>query len=139
MKVFIDTDVIIDFLTGRPPFGENAKLIFQAGKEGRLSLYTSPVVLSNVSYIIEALESKKTAFAKIKKFCELVQICSMGQTTIDSVIKSKFPNFEDGLQSYGAIQSNIAVLVTRNIKDYKHSTISVMTPEELLSSLERVG
>lgn len=137
MKVFVDSDVIIDFLTGRAPFGENAKLIFQLGREKKLILYTSPLILANVNYIIGVMESKKVAFTKIKMFSELVKICPMGQSTIDSAIRSKFTDFEDALQNFCAEESNITVLVRRNIKDFKRSNISIMKPEELISSISQ--
>lgn len=135
MKVFVDSDVIIDFLTGRTPFGENAKLIFQLGQEEKLNLYTSPLILANANYIIGIMESKKVALAKIKRFCELVKVCPMSQSTVDSAIRSTFTDFEDALQNFCAEEANISILVTRNIKDFKRSNISIMKPEELISSI----
>ena len=135
MKVFVDSDVIIDFLTGRTPFGENAKLIFQLGQEKKLSLYTSPLILANANYIIGIMESKKVALIKIKRFCELIKVCPMSQSTVDRAVRSTFTDFEDALQNFCAEEANISILVTRNIKDFKRSNISIMKPEELISSI----
>ena len=130
MKIFLDSDVIIDFLTNRNPFGVDAKMIFQLNEEEQIDIYTSAVALSNVNYIIGTLESEKIALVKTKKLLKLLRICQIGQTTVDKAASSKFNDFEDALQNFSALESNINILITRNIKDYKKSELSILTPKE---------
>jgi hypothetical protein len=48
-------------------------------------------------------------------------------------LSSGFKDFEDALQNYSAeISGDIDVIITRNIKDFKNSTLGVMTPENYL-------
>ena len=51
-------------------------------------------------------------------------------------IDSEYSDFEDALQNFSA-QNNglINTIVTRNIKDYKKSKLSVLTPEMFLKTL----
>ena len=47
-----------------------------------------------------------------------------------SALNSKFANFEDALQNFSAVESSlIEIILTRNLKDYKQSDLSVMSPE----------
>ena len=52
----------------------------------------------------------------------------MDKKVVLKALNSFFKDFEDALQNYAAINSEIIdVIITRNIKDFKNSEISVMT------------
>jgi predicted nucleic acid-binding protein len=44
-----------------------------------------------------------------------------------------FNDFEDGIQYYTALESQANLIITRNLKDFKHSNIPVMSPKEFLA------
>jgi hypothetical protein len=52
-------------------------------------------------------------------------------------LHSGFPDFEDGFQNACARQAGVAILVTRNIRDYTKSDLSIMTPDSYLKLLKR--
>jgi predicted nucleic acid-binding protein len=134
-KVFIDADVIIDFLTMREPFGEDAKKLFQVSLDGSIELYSSALAIANANYIIGKISSPKVALAKIKKLLPLVRICAMDQKAVDLAVASAFTDFEDALQNFCAEGGDIDIITTRNIKDYKRSAVAVLTPKELIAGL----
>lgn len=45
-----------------------------------------------------------------------------------------FNDFEDGLQYYTALENEIGIIITRNLKDFKHSKIAVMTASQYLKN-----
>jgi hypothetical protein len=48
-------------------------------------------------------------------------------------LNSKFKDFEDALQNYAAeIDKEIDVILTRNSKDFKNSSLLVMTPDNYI-------
>ena len=47
-------------------------------------------------------------------------------------LSSSFKDFEDAIQSYSALENGIKVLITRNLKDYTQSDLTVFTAEEFL-------
>ena len=55
---------------------------------------------------------------------------------VQSALTSEFKDFEDALKNFSAINDGtIDVIITRNIKDFKHSDIGVLTPENFLNML----
>jgi predicted nucleic acid-binding protein len=134
MKIFLDTNVIIDFLTKREPFAEEIKDIFQLSFEGKYQLYVSSVTITNTFYIISRLENTASAKKNILKLMDLVYVLNVGQTTIRKALESKFKDFEDGVQNYCAEESKIKTIVTRNVKDFKSSSLIVLTPKEFIIS-----
>ena len=51
MKVYIDTNILIDLVCLREPFAEQAQKLFALGYIGKLSLITSALSFVNTIYI----------------------------------------------------------------------------------------
>ena len=68
----------------------------------------------------------------LNNFQILVNILFVDEKIIDLALQSVFNDFEDGIQYFTAIQNNIPIILTRNLRDYKLSAIPVMTAEDFL-------
>ena len=127
--IFIDTDVIIDFLIDREPHSREAAIIFTLIEQKKLKGYVSSLTFSNLYYVLRKIESHNKVIAKLDSISRLLTILKVDQQIIKLAIASEFPDFEDSIQYNCALgYKKIDVLITRNIKDYKGSQISVMTP-----------
>ncbi|MEM9671965.1 MAG: PIN domain-containing protein [Cyclobacteriaceae bacterium] len=69
----------------------------------------------------------------ISKIIRLVDIQSVGKSTVEKAAQSEFKDFEDALQNYCAEEAKVSTIVTRNVKDYNKSNLSILTPSELLA------
>ena len=131
--IFIDTDVIIDFLIDREPHSREAAIIFTLVEQKKLKGFVSSLTFSNLYYVLRKIESHNKVIAKLDSISRLLTILKVDQQTIKYAISSGFTDFEDGIQYYCARDfRKIDVIITRNIKDYKSSDIPVMTPAEYL-------
>jgi len=127
--IFIDTDVIIDFLIDREPHSREAAIIFTLIEQKKLKGYVSSLTFSNLYYVLRKIESHNKVIAKLDSISRLLTILKVDQQIIKFAIASGFPDFEDSIQYNCALDyKKIDVLITRNIKDYKGSQIPVMTP-----------
>ena len=76
----------------------------------------------------------KDARSIVGKLKVLVKPRALNDRVIDLALNDlNFKNFEDGIQYYTALESKANSLITRNLKDFKHSTIPVMSSKELLA------
>lgn len=132
-KVFMDTDVILDFLLNRDPYISEITEIIERSVLNEMTLCVSSLTISNLHYIISRIENKKSANNKIKKILKLLTVENVGQTTVTKAMESEFSDFEDGIQNYCAEEADHKVLITRNTKDYKNSSLAIMTPKEFLA------
>jgi len=131
--IFIDTDVIIDFLIDREPHSREAAIIFTLIEQKKLKGYVSSLTFSNLYYVLRKIESHNKVIAKLDSISRLLTILKVDQQTIMYAIASGFPDFEDSIQYNCALDyKKIDVLITRNIKDYKGSEIPLMTPADYL-------
>jgi len=131
--LFIDTDVIIDFLIDRRPHSREAAIIFTLIDNKKMRGYASSLTFSNLYYILRKLESHNKVIAKLDSLSKMVNILRVDEQIIKNAISSSFPDFEDTIQYFSALDSKkIDVIITRNTKDYKNSGIPVMTPGDFL-------
>lgn len=132
-RVFLDANVILDFLLLRSPYTEVAKRIFYMKEESEIDLYVSALSFGIASYYLE--KSKRNSSELIPKLLKLVEVIDLTKELIEQASISNFSDFEDALQYYSAKKvAGIDILVTRNKKDFKQSSIPVATPEEFLAS-----
>lgn len=136
-KVFIDSDVVLDFLTKREPFQEAAMRIFEYANRGKMKLFVSSLAINNINYVISKLESAEKAKRQLMVLLELIEILPVGKSTVKKSLFSDFNDFEDGLQNFCAEEGKLTTIVTRNIKDYSSSSLVIQTPREFLAGFER--
>jgi predicted nucleic acid-binding protein len=134
--LFIDTDVIIDFLIDRKPHSREAAILFTLIEQKKIKGYVSSLTFSNLYYILRKVESHNKVINKLDSISRLVTILKVDQKAIKDAIASGFQDFEDSIQYFCAIDNKkIDVLITRNTKDYKNSEIPVMTPSDYLKTV----
>lgn len=136
MKVFLDSDVLLDYLTARDPFLDEIKIIIDKGIRNEIKLFTSSLIIANIHYFISKAENSKQAIYKIDKLTSFIKVLSVGENEIKESIKSKFKDFEDCIQNSCATNSKMDVIVTRNIKDFKLSQLPILTPKEFVIKIE---
>jgi predicted nucleic acid-binding protein len=132
-KIFVDTDVCIDLLSGRKPFNKTAEILFSQADNKKIKIYVSSISFSNIDYVLRSQYSSTHSRQVIGKFKTLVNVLAVDSKTIDLAIASDFQDFEDAIQYSCAIENNLTTLITRNIKDYKKASITVLTPETFLA------
>ena len=127
-NLFLDTNVIIDFIADRKPFSEVAAILFDLAEKKQISLFMSALSYSNIYYIIKKNCSHK----------EMLMILQDLETIVETMdaLKSDFNDFEDAIQYQTAISNNdMDAIVTRNTKDFSKSKLAIFTPGEIVLAL----
>lgn len=134
-SIFLDTDVLLDFLMQRASFFEQSKQIVQNCANGKFAIFMSPLSLSNCFYFLRKVHGTSKSIELLKRVVRICEIVGMHRSTIVSALDSNFSDFEDALQHYSALENGtIDAIVTRNVVDYRTSTLPVFTPTEFLAA-----
>lgn len=129
---FLDTNILLDFLGNRIPFGRLALKIFKKGLEKEWSLWTSSNSVTTAYYILEKDSNSELAKEKIGQLLQYISVHPILKEDLQAALASRFKDFEDGVQHFCALsQGRIDGIITRNKKDFKHSQLPVYAPEEL--------
>ncbi len=134
-KVFVDTDVILDFMMDREPFADITGILFSMGDTGKIRIFTSGLVFSNCYYILRKIASHGKVVEKLKSLSSFIDFVPVNKQVVLEALHSSFKDFEDAIQNASAAHAGIEILLTRDTKDYRTSGLSVMTPDEYLASL----
>lgn len=131
--VLIDADVILDFFFDREPFAAYATEIFVLCENNLIKGYTTPVIISNVYYLLKKIAKHDIIIDKLKQLLSIIEIAAVDKNVIIEALNSKFKDFEDALENFAAENNDaIKIILTRNIKDYQHSKLAVFSPEMYL-------
>ena len=137
MKVFLDTNVVIDFLGKRDGFFENASLIFQMQKEGKLNATISSLTVVNCAYILGKAFSKEVMLNKVEELCRLFQVSGIDRATIIAALEMKPSDFEDAVQYLSALPYQPDIIITRDKKGFSTIGIPIMTPTEFIAACRK--
>jgi predicted nucleic acid-binding protein len=127
-RILIDTNIIIDLLSKREPFYHEAAILFSLADKEKVSLFTSALSIANVNYIL--LKQRKAEDAKqiLRKLKLIVGILGLDEKIVDLALNDDtFDDFEDSLQYYSALENDIEIIISRNLKDFVNSKLPVMT------------
>ena len=132
-KIFLDTNVVIDLLDKREPFYRDAVTLFTWAYHKKITLYISALTYATASYLLRKHGKTKMRLL-LDNLRQLSKVTTIGEKEIDDALASAFDDYEDALQYYSALNKKVDVIVTRNKKDFAHSKLPVLSPDEFLNT-----
>ena len=134
-KLFIDCNIILDWLIDRPPFSQYAEELLTKIEQGEVEGYISPLILANTYYILRKLATKRLANEFLNDSLKIFKIIDLTSGLTIKAIKNKYKDFEDDLHYFTANANNLKYIITRNKTDFIKSNIKILTAEEYLKRL----
>ncbi len=133
MKIFIDTNILLDVLRNRQPFAKESLSIWSLVESGKMEGYISAISFNNVHYILRRAFDNKTADDAMRIMRDTFRIIPLDERILNKAIDSKSNDFEDAIQFFSAIHADVDYIITRNVKDFSYQDISALTPEAFLA------
>ncbi len=133
MKLFVDTNVVLDVLAQREPwFNDSARLlahIERGGATGHIAAHT----LTTLHYLLARHLGQQKAAAVLIDLTTLLRIEPVDHLVLQQALALGWRDFEDAVQAVTAAQCQADYLVTRNPRDFKQSLVPIITPSEFLA------
>ncbi|KQC06122.1 MAG: twitching motility protein PilT, partial [Candidatus Cloacimonas sp. SDB] len=118
-------------------FYQSAAKLFSLADQEKVELYTSSLSFANTYYILNREMNESKVREILRKLKILVKVVSIDEKIIDLSLNSDFRDFEDAIQYYAAIESDIDIIITRNLKDFKKSELPVMTGSQFINMITK--
>lgn len=132
---FLDTNVVIDFLADRAPFSFEAAKLFNLVVSGKIVLHISAVSYNNIYYVMRQSLTNAATIKLLEKLSEMIEITDVTAHIIRLSLKTDFKDYDDAIQYHCALSiPEVQAIITRNTKDFKKSTLPVLTPTEALKT-----
>ena len=130
MKIYVDTNVIMDFLLGRDIDAFN---LFMVSLKCKHFIVISDLVLSELRF--QKLENESTRFLNLCESHRKISVEKTSEADKEAALKLLSlheTHFNDALHKVLAVNAGADCIVTKNIKDFKcFADISILRPDEL--------
>ena len=136
MKLFLDTNVVMDIMECRTPFVYDAVRIIRMGYEGTHQLFASDLTFANVAYLSRKSMSLNQLYEQLSILRTYLYVVGIGEQAVDEALRLRHKDFEDVLQYFAAKQIAADCIIKRNKKVFLFSDIQVWTQEEYLKTDE---
>ncbi len=140
MKIFIDTNIVLDVLLHRTDFFDASYNVLKLAALDKTKAFVTANSITDIYYILHrANKDHVKSKDAIVKLLSLVGIADVLASDIINSLLSKVTDFEDAL--VGAIAKRVKAhyIVTRNTKDFEKSPVPAIDPQDFLIKLESGG
>jgi predicted nucleic acid-binding protein len=133
---FVDTNILLDLLGQREPFGAAAAQLLERAVHQETTLHVSALSFSHIDYILRKAMPAPERLYKMARLASVLTIVTVDQTVVENALYAGFPDFEDGLQYCAALTvPGIEAIITRDPKGFASGVLPVLTPPEALVRL----
>lgn len=134
---FVDTNVLMDFLTNREPFAAEAEQLFLLAHAKQAVLYVASLSFSNAYYLMRQAHSHTDTIGLLTDLRNLTRVVGVADTQVAQALKSNFCDFEDALQYFSAETiPGLSAIITRNPKDFRESKLPILSPTAALAEIQ---
>ncbi len=130
MRLFLDTDILLDVLLKREPFFDTSRAVLDWAEANPGDAAVSCYGLANLHYL-----SANGAEPFIRDLLKFVEIPPVGTVEMLSALDLDFSDLEDAMQAISARIFGAHFVVTRNTRHFHKSPIPARTPKRLISHL----
>lgn len=135
MRVFLDTNILLDIVEARQKFLLASSNVFDLGIRGKIQMYATPLSFANCVYSARKNVGYEQAINGLKSLKSYVKTATMDDEQVVEALNSGMPDFEDMLQYKAAEASKCDVIVTRDKKRHFPSDgLPILSPEAFLNS-----
>ena len=128
MKILLDTNILIDYLTIREPLFDEADQIVQLCTDEKLEGYVAAHAITDLFYILRK-SGAETRRKRLKWVCTVFTVIGIDKDKLMKVFDNEdFNDIEDCLQEICAEEYHLDYIVTRNVKDFKGGSVPAVPP-----------
>lgn len=137
MRALLDTNVMVDLFTGRPPEGEAAAKLQIMQILGDIELWVSAKSFTDVFYVMRKENQSADIQQTFVRSLEFLKVCAVDADDIRQTAERCWPDFEDCLIAQCAEKVKADVLLTRDKKGFAQSSVFACSPVTFFDYLER--
>jgi hypothetical protein len=135
MKLFLDTNILLDVLLARPEFCGDSAIVWDLCESNRAQGFVSSVSVSNAHYNIGKRLGKDKALAGVKLALSIFDVVPADKDLLIHATSFPRPDFEDVIQMLSAKRTAAEYLLTRDPQHFKSAPVPALSPAEYVRKL----
>ena len=137
MNVFLDTNVVVDFMGERAGFFDDAATIFAMIEDRKITASASALTIVNCAYILKKAFNSDIMLEKVETLCQMLNITPIDRSQLMNAVQLKPYDYEDAVQYLSALPYRADVIITRDKRGFNDFDILVMTPAEFVNKAKQ--
>jgi predicted nucleic acid-binding protein len=135
MRVFVDTNVLLDVLARREPFYADAARIWSLAERGKIEALISAISYNNTYYVVRRASNRRSAEKGLRLIRNVFTPVPLTIQVLNQAMDAGFEDIEDALQFYSALHAEADCLITRDADHFPSEDLPVLAPAAFLASL----
>ncbi len=135
MRVFLDTNILLDIVEQRMPFYPESRAVLDRCDELDFDLYIAWHGLATVFYITAKKQSESYATEMIRNLLSWATVSTVGQDEAAEALLYGIRDYEDALQAAAANACAASWFVTRDSRGFIGSPVPSISPVDFLVQL----
>lgn len=136
MKVFVDTDIVLDACLPERKGKALAEKILALEDVEHTRIYISSLTMADAAYFLRQHEGKARALEVLTQLFRRHHVLPVNDMCVYHALRSECPDFEDAMQITCADYGSCDCIVTANARHLRgYAPMPVFTPEEFLAGL----
>jgi predicted nucleic acid-binding protein len=134
-RLFLDTNIIVDLLMERDFELDAIHEIIKLSEKGIVEISISESIISTTFYIMRK-ERKINPLAAFREICKTANVLPFTKDILYFPLE-KFPDKEDALLYFLALNGKMNYFITRNVKDFtfKFPSLPVVSPSNFIKEI----
>lgn len=137
MKLLLDTNILIDLVTKREPFGTDARKLSVAALFKDVQLWVTTQSYTDAQFILGRTYDKDEVWQALLETLELFIPCAVNASDLKPALESEWEEAEDYLIAHAAKRIKADFFITRDAETAAKSPVPAFTTSEFLDHLER--
>ena len=133
-KIFLDTNILIDYVQGRSHELDAITEIFHLGELRKIDLFISESIITTSFYVLQ--KAKIDALSVFREICKTVNVIPFSKDILYYPLE-KYKDTEDAILYFLAGRAKMNFFITRNVKDFVFTfpSFPVMSPTNFLKDI----
>ena len=134
-RIFLDTDILLDFTLKREAYASARKLMEWAVK-GRVQVFITTNVVNNAAYWLTKAYGAAKAKELLAALLADIQVIDIGHEITVNALHSRITDVEQALQYYTALHHKLDYFITRDsaLDKAASAVLPVCRPEEFIKN-----
>ena len=133
MRVLIDANIVLDVLQKRESHYENSSKVWKLCETDQVEGIISVLSFANLMYIMRKELTPDEIEEVLRKLSLIFNFADLRESDIREAVSMKWDDFEDSVQAVTASRIGVDYILTRNVKDFRQSAVTALTPTEFLA------
>jgi predicted nucleic acid-binding protein len=131
VRVLLDTNVVLDVWLAREPFWRDSAALLAKAERKEIEGWICPTTITTLHYLGKKVLGEQQTRSLLDQLITICKVGKMSRQTIKVALESEISDFEDAVIEAVSIGSDIELIATRNIGDFKKSRIQAKEPSQI--------